>query len=259
MRIALGVEYDGSCYSGWQRQSHSDSVQQEVESALSKVADTNVVVHCAGRTDTAVHAQGQVIHFDTQAVRSERSWLLGGNTHLPNDIALQWVKVVDERFHARFSALSRRYRYIILNRKTRSAVLAGKVVHIREHLDTELMHTAAQYLLGENDFSSFRAQGCQAKHPVRNMISIAVTRRTDFITVDVVANAFLHHMVRNIVGSLMLVGHGKQAPEWIKELLELKDRSQAGVTAPPGGLYLVSVDYPAEFQLPTPPAPIQFG
>jgi tRNA pseudouridine38-40 synthase len=259
MRIAVGVEYDGSAYSGWQRQSHSESVQQEVETALSKIANCKITVHCAGRTDTAVHAQGQVIHFDTEVTRSKRSWLLGGNTNLPNNISLQWVEFVDDKFHARFSAFSRRYRYVILNRKTRSALLARKVVHIHEQLDAELMHRAAQFLLGKNDFSSFRAQGCQAKNPVRTMTSVSVSRRGNFITVDVLANAFLLHMVRNIVGSLMMVGHQKKPPEWIKELLALKDRTQAGVTAPPEGLYLVNVGYPEEFQLPQQPQPIEFG
>lgn len=259
MRIALGVEYDGGCYSGWQRQLHSASVQQEVEEALAKIADCHVRVHCAGRTDTAVHAQGQVIHFDTDSVRRERSWLLGGNTHLPDNIAFQWVKFVDDDFHARFSAYSRRYRYIILNRKSRSALLAGKVVNIRENLDAVLMHNAAQHLIGEHDFSSFRAQGCQAKHPMRTVLSINVSRRGDFITIDVIANAFLHHMVRNIAGSLMMVGHKKNPPEWIETLLALKDRTLAGVTAPPQGLYLVSVGYPEAFHLPASPEPIEFG
>ncbi|HBS26811.1 MAG TPA: tRNA pseudouridine(38-40) synthase TruA [Gammaproteobacteria bacterium] len=259
MRIAVGVEYDGSAYCGWQRQSHSESVQQEVETALSKIADCNIIVHCAGRTDTAVHAQGQVIHFDTEVIRPKHSWLLGGNTYLPDNISLQWVKFVDDTFHARFSAFSRRYRYVILNRKIRSSLLAGRVVNIHEQLDADLMHRAAQLLLGKNDFSSFRAQGCQAKSPVRNMISINVSRRGDFITLDVLANAFLLHMVRNIVGSLMMVGHRKKRPEWIQELLELKDRTQAGVTAPPEGLYLVSVGYPETYELPQPPNPIEFG
>lgn len=258
MRIAAGIEYDGAGYAGWQYQSHSPSVQEQVQIALGRVANEPVTVHCAGRTDTGVHALQQVIHFDTEAVRSERSWLLGANSNLPDDVAIQWARQVDADFHARFSATARRYRYIILNRPTRSAVLSGKVVVIRPPLDAGAMNQAAQALVGEHDFSSFRAQGCQARHPNRCVLAISVSRRDDFVYLDIAANAFLHHMVRNIAGALIEVGKGERAPEWIAELLALRDRKQGGVTAPPGGLYLVGVDYPERFGLPVPPSPIGF-
>jgi len=259
VRIAAGVEYLGTEYAGWQRQAHAPSVQARVEQALSRVADHEVTVHCAGRTDSGVHAQGQVIHFDTPAQRSERSWLLGSNTHLPDDIALRWVRGVSEAFHARFRATERRYRYVILNRSSRSALLAGRVALLRQTLDVEAMSRALAPLLGEHDFSSFRARGCQARHPNRYVSFVSATRQGDLVYIDISANAFLHHMVRNIVGSLLQVGKGERPVEWMAELLALRDRSMAGVTAPAQGLYLVDVRYPEYFGLPGGPAPLGFG
>lgn len=250
IRLAAGVEYDGSAYCGWQRLGHAPSVQEEVERALSSIAAEPVTVVCAGRTDSGVHATGQIIHFETTAVRPLRGWLRGTNIKLPDGIALRWIRPVPVDFHARFSALSRRYRYVILNREARPALLHKRVAWNYHQLDAERMHVAAQYLLGENDFSSFRAAGCQANHALRELQSITVSRNGDCVYIDVQANAFLHHMVRNIVGSLLVVGKGDRSVEWMGELLALRDRTQAGATAPAAGLYFVHVVYPPEFDLP---------
>lgn len=252
-RLAACVEYDGSNYCGWQRQDHSPSVQEAVESALSFVANEPLSIVCAGRTDTGVHGIGQIIHWDTQAERSERSWVLGTNTKLPDDVVLHWVKPVDENFHARFSARSRRYRYVIHNRWVRPALMRGQVTWTHYPLDAERMHAAALLLKGEHDFSTFRALGCQAKSPVRTIEDISVTREGEFIYLDVQANAFLHHMVRNIAGVLMAIGKGEQPVDWVTTLLELKDRTQGGVTAPPDGLYFIQVFYDEQFALPDSP------
>lgn len=250
MRVALGVEYEGSGFHGWQSQRDQRTVQGCLEQALSVVADHGVQVVCAGRTDTGVHATAQVIHFDTPAERSMRSWVLGGNANLVPDIAIQWAQRVPEDFHARFCAQRRRYRYVILNRWTRSAILRGRVTWNHTPLDAQRMHEGAQYLKGEHDFSTFRALGCQAKSPVRTVHSIDVRREGEFIYIDVEANAFLHHMVRNIAGVLMSVGSGEQSPQWVRELLALRDRRLGGVTARPDGLYLIQVTYPTPFDLP---------
>ncbi|MCB1622037.1 MAG: tRNA pseudouridine(38-40) synthase TruA [Thiothrix sp.] len=251
MRIAAGVEYLGSAYCGWQRLGHAPSVQECVEAALARVADESVNVVCAGRTDTGVHASGQVIHFDTGADRPEHGWLMGTNGHLPDDIALRWVRIMgDTAFHARFSARSRRYRYVILNRKGRPALLNQRAAWYRQTLDAGRMQEAAQALLGEQDFSSFRAAGCQARHAVREIHSLNITRAGDFIYLDIVANAFLHHMVRNITGSLLVIGRGEQPVGWMAELLAGRDRTVAGPTAPAAGLYFVHVEYPPEYSLP---------
>ena len=249
-KIALGIEYDGSGYFGWQRQQHVDSIQQRLESALSVIANETITVFCAGRTDAGVHATGQVIHFETTAQRAQGAWTMGVNSHLPDNIAVGWAKSVDDSFHARFSATARRYRYIIYNHRYRPAILAKGVSHYYLPLNEILMHQAAQYLLGENDFSSFRAAQCQSRTPWRNVHHIAVTRQGEYVIVDIKANAFVHHMVRNIVGSLLEVGAGNQPPQWIDELLKAKDRTQAAATAKPEGLYLVQVDYPLEYQIP---------
>ncbi len=250
MRIAAGIEYDGRPYSGWQIQDGVQTVQEEVEKALSKVADHPVRVICAGRTDTGVHAANQVIHFDTTAVRSDYSWVRGANTHLADSICLTWAKPVSDSFHARFMARRRCYRYIILNRPVRPAYLAGKVVWQYRPLDATRMAVAAQYLIGEHDFTSYRALACQAKSPVRNMHQIDVSSSGEFIYLDVCANAFLQHMVRNIAGVLMTIGAGERPVEWAKEVLESRDRTEGGITAPAAGLYLVKVRYDAEFDLP---------
>lgn len=257
MRIALGVEYDGTDFSGWQSQDHCRAVQMEVENAISMVADHPVKITCAGRTDTGVHALGQVIHFDSEAQRDSRQWVLGCNANLPRDININWAVQVDDDFHARFSAVARSYRYVIMNRMTRSAIHQHRVCWHHQPLDETRMAEAAKYFLGEHDFTSFRALACQAKHAVRTMHSIEVNRTGEYITIDVKANAFLHHMVRNIAGTLLAIGEGEQEPVWVKELLEAQDRSMAGITAAAQGLYLVSVDYPAEFKLPDAPvAPV---
>lgn len=253
MRIALGVEYDGQDFHGWQAQQEGvRTVQVVLEQALAKVANHPLRVVCAGRTDTGVHALGQVVHFDTQAVRSERNWLLGTNVNLPSDVAVTWVREIGEDFSARFSAVSRRYRYFILNRTARSAVLAGRVTWVHRPLDAESMHRAGQVLVGEHDFSSYRALGCQAKSPVRTLHSLTVERQGDFVVLSVHANAFLHHMVRNIAGVLIAIGKGDRPEDWAGEVLQLRDRTLGGVTAPPEGLYFEQVEYPAAFGIPTP-------
>jgi len=253
MRYALGIEYDGKNYCGWQRQKSVVSVQQTLEQALSKIADEPIEVVCAGRTDTGVNATNQVIHFDTTKIRKDAAWTLGVNTHLPDDIAVTWVKAVADEFHARFSATARRYRYVIYNNKLRSAILSHGISHWHQPLDEQLMHQGAQHLVGKHDFTSFRTVHCQSHSPVRTIEHCQITRQGKFIIVDIKANAFLHHMVRNIVGSLMRVGQSQESSTWIKDVLELKNRCMAGVTAPPEGLYFVEVDYPQQFELPKKP------
>ncbi len=250
MRYALGVEYDGKKYCGWQRQKNVVSVQQTVEIALSKIADEKIEVVCAGRTDTGVNATNQVVHFETDKIRKDVAWTLGVNTHLPKDIAVTWVKEVSDEFHARFSATARRYRYIIGNTRLRSAILSSGISHCHFPLDENLMHQAAQTLLGRNDFTSFRTVHCQSHSPNRTLIHCNVTRHGDYIIIDIKANAFLHHMVRNIAGSLMVIGQGKKPVSWMKEVLEAKNRCVAGITGPSAGLYFVAVDYPEEFNIP---------
>jgi tRNA pseudouridine38-40 synthase len=249
-RIALGIEYDGSAYFGWQRQPDAISVQACLEKALSRVADVPITVLCAGRTDTGVSATGQVVHFDTPVLRKEAAWTMGVNTHLPKNISVRWMSEVAEDFHARFSASARRYRYIIYNHRFRSAILQTGITHVHLPLDVDKMQHAGQALLGENDFTSFRASQCQSRTPWRCMFHLDVSRHGNYVVVDVKANAFLHHMVRNIVGSLIEVGCGAQPESWIAELLAAKDRNLAAATAKAEGLYLVSVDYPDKFGLP---------
>ena len=250
MRVALGIEYDGTSYNGWQRQRTGLGVQQRLEEALSIVANEHVEVVCAGRTDTGVHASGQVVHFDTDSERSERGWLLGANSNLPADVCVTWVKPVDEAFHARFSATSRSYRYRILNRLERSALHRHRAWWVYEPLDEKPMQAAAQRLLGQHDFSAFRAAACQANTSVREVTYIAVTRSGDWLTIDVTANAFLMNMVRNIVGTLAAIGQDEEAVEWISDVLEGRDRKAGGITAPPHGLTLVGVGYPESFRIP---------
>jgi len=249
MRYAIGIEYDGSAFCGWQTQRDDPSVQSAVETALSRVADHPVRVVCAGRTDTGVHALGQVAHFDSEALRTRRQWVLGANTNLPTSVSVLWASEVVDDFHARFSAVERSYRYLVLNRPVRPAVRAGKVAWFRKPLDTGLMDQAAQALLGEHDFSAFRSAGCQARHAVREVKHVSVSRREDEVILDVSANGFLYHMVRNIAGSLLEVGCAERPAEWIADLLEGQDRTVAGVTAEPDGLYFMGVRYPAQFGL----------
>lgn len=251
MRFALGLEYDGSGFAGWQSQRHARGVQSVLEAALSAVADHPVTVHAAGRTDAGVHAAIQVVHFDTTAVRTERGWTLGANTHLPEAVCALWARAVPERFHARYSALARIYRYVILNRLSRAALLHHRVCWVRYALDHERMHAAAQALVGEHDFSSFRDAECQSRTPVRRLGAITVERAADVITITVTANAFLHHMVRNIAGVLIAIGRGQRPVEWCADVLAARQRTQAGVTAVPDGLYFAGVRYPAQLQLPS--------
>jgi len=252
-RIALGLEYDGSRYRGWQAQTHAISVQSEVEKALSFVADHPVRVITAGRTDTGVHAAMQVVHFDAHIDRGERSWVFGANNRLPRDISALWACAMPDDFHARFSALARSYRYIIQNRRSRPALLRERACWVREPLDAERMHQAAQQFCGTHDFSSFRAAECQSPTPIRRLESISVARKGEYLSIDVTANAFLHHMVRNIAGVLIAIGCGAQPIEWVSTVLAARDRRQGGVTATPQGLYLVGVRYAPEFRLPSEP------
>ena len=251
MRLAAGVEYDGSGFFGWQRQRQSPTVQACLEHALSRVADHPLQVQCAGRTDTGVHAWGQVVHFDTHAVRDERAWVLGTNSYLEPGISLLWVRPVPDSFHARYSARRRSYRYRILNRWVRPAVERRRVAWVRHPLDERAMHLAAQHLLGEHDFSSFRAVGCQAKSPVRSVYSICVSRHGHEVRVDIEANAFVYHMVRNIAGTLIAVGRGQRHPDWVADLLARRDRTAAAATGPAAGLYFMAPGYPDFPELPT--------
>jgi len=250
MKIALGVEYDGSEFVGWQRQREGRTVQAELERALSQVADTEIKIFCAGRTDARVHACGQVAHFDTSAERPLKAWVLGSNSNLPRDVCVQWAQPMADSFHARFSAVARAYRYIICNRTTRPGLWARKMAFYYAPLDVSAMARGAQYLVGKHDFSAFRGAGCQASHPNRHVFGIDVRRHDDFVTLTIEANAFLLHMVRNIVGTLIPVGRGEKPPSWVGHVLNERDRAAAGMTAPPEGLYLESVQYPTQFNVP---------
>lgn len=251
-RVALGVEYDGSAYSGWQRQAHATTVQGCLEQALSAIAEAPIEVTAAGRTDAGVHACGQVVHFDSPVERPDRAWVRGVNSQLPDAIGVRWVRYPGPAFDARRSGQSRCYRYLLLDDPLPPVLQRSRVGWTWKSLCVDSMHTAAQALVGEHDFSSFRAAGCQAHHPIRQVLAVSVTRQHGMIVVDIEANAFLHHMVRNIVGSLMLVGSGEQPQRWLAEVLAARDRRLAGVTAPATGLYLLGARYPAEFGLPEP-------
>lgn len=248
----MGIEYDGSDFSGWQIQPQGGvrTVQACVESALAIVANEPVRVHCAGRTDSGVHGLGQVIHFDTDAERSPHAWVFGTNANLPADVSSLWAQVVDDSFHARFSARRRRYRYVVFNRRVRPAIMASHLSWDYRPLDEQRMARAAACLLGEHDFSSFRAYACQAKSPVRTIHELTVTRRGRRIIIEIEANGFLHHMVRNIAGVLMAIGAGERDEDWVREVLAARDRQLGGVTAPPQGLTLMAVRYPAHYGLP---------
>lgn len=253
MRYAIGLEYDGSRFLGWQVQSREPTVQGSVERALAQVADQPVRATCCGRTDTGVHALGQVAHFDTDAQRPERSWMLGVNSRLPPGVSVLWIRPVDASFHARFSAYTRSYRYLLLNRWVRPGLEARRMSWCRRPLDAARMDAAAQALRGEHDFSSFRAGGCQARHAVREIQAISVSRTGDVVTLEVTANGFLYHMVRNIAGSLLRVGLGEADVGWIAQLLAQGDRGKAAPTAAAEGLYFVSARYPAQYGLPVDP------
>ena len=250
-RHALGIEYDGSRYLGWQRLGDAGpTLQQTLEDAISSVANTPIQTTCAGRTDAGVHARCQVVHFDTDVLREPRAWMLGITSNLPNDMAVTWCVPVADDFSARFSAHARRYRYEILNRSVRPAYHRAYMAWERRSLDVATMHEAAQSLVGEHDFSAFRTVHCQAAHARREVQEISVTRNGDVVVVEIQANAFLHHMVRNIVGSLIPVGCGERAPAWIAELLAGRDRTVAGPTAPSAGLTFLHPIYAPQWNLP---------
>lgn len=258
-RFALRVEYHGGHFHGWQAQPHLTcaTVQECLESALTAIAAHPVKTLCAGRTDTGVHGHGQVVHFDDPVGRSAKAWVMGGNSQLPDTVRIHWARPVPGDFHARFSALTRRYRYVIANTPVRPAHLASLVTWYRKPLDADAMHCAAQCLRGERDFSAFRASGCQSSTPWRDVHAIGVIRRGEWVIIDIEANAFLHHMVRNIAGTLLMIGAGLKPIAWVETLLQGGDRTQAADTAPGTGLYLVEVTYPEFFGLPkTPEGPM---
>ena len=249
-RVAIGLEYDGTHYKGWQIQSHAPSIQETLNRAVSRVADEPVDCVGAGRTDTGVHAEAQVAHFDTAAGRPPRSWVLGINSNLPDDINVLWATEVSHDFHARYSATDRTYRYRILNRPVRSALERHRAWWVRQPLDESAMAAGAAHFVGEHDFSAFRAAGCQSKTPMRKVRRLDVQRDASLVTVTIAANAFLHHMVRNIVGTLVRIGKGEADPQWVVDLLAGRDRKLAGMTAPAAGLTLVSVHYPERCGVP---------
>jgi len=250
MRIAMGVEYDGSGFHGFQLQNEARTIQEWLEQAIGKVADHAVRVHCAGRTDAGVHAIEQVIHFDTGALRSERSWTLGTNANLSPDINVLWARSVGPQFHARFRATARHYVYLILSRPTRPSLMRNRATWVHRDLDLDAMRRAAMDLVGTHDFSSFRALGCQAKSPVRSVSYLDIERHGQALILRIGADGFLHHMVRNIAGALMAVGCGDRPVSWMSELLQIRNRARGSVTAPPQGLYFLRADYPAQFDLP---------
>lgn len=250
-RLALGIEYDGSAFAGWQFQSHARTVQGELQDALSRVADHPLELTAAGRTDAGVHALEMVAHFDTTAVRPLHAWVMGANANCTSEVTVLWAHPVADDFHARHRAQARRYVYRILNRPQRPALERQRACHVRQELDADAMHEAAQSLVGHRDFSAFRAAECQSPTPVRNLTHVAVERGGEVIEVALRANAFLHHMVRNIVGSLILVGRGERPVGWMREVLEGGDRRLAGPTAPPQGLYFAGAEYPPGFGLPS--------
>jgi tRNA pseudouridine38-40 synthase len=254
-RIALGLEYDGTDFVGWQIQPSGRSVEGVLAAAVSSVANETVIVHGSGRTDAGVHAAHQVAHFDSSAPRTERQWLLGINSNLPPDVAIRWVREVPREFDARRSAVKRRYRYSIQRQPSRPALARNRVWWLREQLDCAAMTAAALHWLGEHDFSAFRAAGCQAKSPMRRLLAVQIASGArgdgELVTLEFTANAFLQHMVRNLVGVLVAIGHGDAPPEAAARILASRDRTAAGVAAPPGGLALVQVSYPERYGLPT--------
>jgi tRNA pseudouridine38-40 synthase len=259
MRIALGIAYDGGPFAGWQSQPAGNTVQDRLEAALAAIATRPVRLTAAGRTDAGVHATGQVAHFDVDVARPESAWVRGTNAHLPAAIAVQWAAAVDGEFHARYSAASRTYVYVLYNHAVRPSLLAGKVGWFHLPLDVERMRRAADPLLGTHDFSAFRSAECQAKTPVRELHQLCIERRGDYVLFELAANAFLHHMVRNVVGCLVHVGKGAAPPEWVAEVLAGRDRRRAAATFGPEGLYLTAVAYPERWKLPAFPPMLPLG
>jgi tRNA pseudouridine38-40 synthase len=259
MRIALGVEYDGSRFCGWQTQPAGCAVQDALERALARIASAPVSTVCAGRTDAGVHALAQVVHFDTGVERPESAWVRGVNALLPSACSVNWSRPVADDFHARYSARGRCYRYLLLNHPVRPAADQGRVGWFHLPLDLEKMQRAARLLVGEHDFSAFRSSECQAKTPVRTMTGLEVARRGDHVVFELRANAFLHHMVRNIVGCLIYVGKGKYPPEWLGEVLASRDRGRGAPTFEAAGLYLARVDYDVRWSLPEAPRATLMG
>lgn len=249
-RWALGVEYDGTQYCGWQAQPELRTVEGDLTLAISLVADHEVELVCGGRTDSGVHASGQVVHFDTVSRRSMHAWTMGANANLGPHVSVAWARPVADHFHARYSALRRHYRYTIFNRRARSALAAARSAWVGVPLDVEAMQTAATPLIGEHDFSAFRASECQSRSPIRRVEMIRVVREEDFLHIDVTANAFLHHMVRNMAGLLISVGRGERSVAHVVDILDGRDRRRNAPTAPPEGLSLRAIDYPAAFRLP---------
>ncbi|MDR5874517.1 tRNA pseudouridine(38-40) synthase TruA [Halomonas sp. CUBES01] len=252
-RLAMSIEYDGTRFCGFQRLKHAASVQASVEDALSKVAGAPVQIHASGRTDSGVHATRQIVHLDPPAQRSEKAWVFGANTNLPRDVSIRWVKPVSDDFHSRLGALGRRYRYLLLNQLSRPVLERHNVTWCRDPLDADAMHRAAQALVGEHDFSSFRAAGCQSKTPWRQMHFVDVKRFGPLVMIDIQGNAFLHHMIRNIAGALVSVGRGAQDEGYIERLLALRNRKLGDVTAPACGLHFVDSIYDERFDLPKEP------
>ena len=249
-RYALAVEYDGSEFLGWQSQTHGPTLQQTLERALSAIAVAPITVVCAGRTDSGVHATGQIVHFDSPVARAPRAWMLGSNSFLPKAMAVRWAGQVDADFHARYSALSREYLYRLLNRQARPALLQRTLSWERAPLDLQAMQQAAACLVGEHDFSSFRTIACQARSPRRRLDFLRIERVAEVLEFRVQANAFVHHMVRNLVGSLIMVGRGERSVAWLADVLAMRDRAEAGPTAPPNGLLFLGPRYAARWGLP---------
>lgn len=250
MRIALAVEYNGQPFCGWQRQPHCHSVQAELEQALSIIAQEPITVQCAGRTDTGVHALAQVVHFDTVSPRPLRAWTFGTNTHLHRAVSVHWAAEVSTEFHARFKAIDRRYRYTIFNRSTRTGLYSDHTAWVSKPLDTDRMQQATLALLGEHDFSAFRSAACQANHARRVLKEFTVHRDGETIYIDIVANGFLHNMVRILSGCLIKIGKHEESPAWLGELLRQGDRRLAGMTAPSQGLCFIQPRYPEEYSIP---------
>lgn len=250
IKIALGIEYNGFKYYGWQYQKNFNTIQNCLESAIKKITKEKIRIYCGGRTDSKVHATGQVIHFYTSVFLKKSAWILGINNFLPDDISVCWSKIVNFDFHARYSAISRTYCYIIFNNLFKSSIFTNCVSHYPIYLDVKKMHIAAQLLVGKKDFTSFRSSKCQSKSAWRDVKFIKVKRYFDYIIIEIQANSFLYHMVRNIIGSLLEIGYGRKNKKWLSDVLYLRDRTKAAATAKPNGLYLVSIDYPDRYNIP---------